>query len=140
MMNLCCEPIVKAIMDGMSGCSISSGKSTNEDFTLLVEAFRLAMISRWTGWHHDLFWKQRIDRVLLNILLNGFHDEQCKCFSSLEEQIFMVQEGLKANLFLGLRPYVWNLLAWLATHCREDFNANWNGFELKLDILITCAW
>ncbi|XP_065865436.1 BTB/POZ domain-containing protein At1g04390 isoform X2 [Euphorbia lathyris] len=139
MMNLCCEPIVKAIIDGMSGWTKNSGKISNEDFTLLVEACRLAMISRWAGQHHDFLWKQRIDRVLLNILLNDFHNRPSHGFSDLEEEISIAREGLKANFFLGLRPYVWDLLGWLATHCREGFIANRHDHELKLDILITCA-
>ncbi|WCJ36997.1 BTB/POZ domain-containing protein At1g04390 [Euphorbia peplus] len=136
MMNLCCEPIVKATIDGMSGWTINSGKIASEDVTLLVEACRLSMISRWAGPHHDFLWKQRIDMVLVNILLNDFHDRPSHYFSDLEEQISVARERLKANVFLSLQAYVWNLLAWLATHCREDLSAD---HELKLDILITCA-
>ncbi|XP_012087427.1 BTB/POZ domain-containing protein At1g04390 isoform X2 [Jatropha curcas] len=139
MMSLCCEPIVKAIIDGMSGWTSHSGKIANDEMSLLVEACRLSLINRWAGEHHDYFWKQGIDRVLFNLLLTDFLNGPSQQFLSLEEQISIAEEGLKANFLLGLRPYVWDLLGWLATHCREDFSPDMHGHDLKIDILISCT-
>ncbi|KAJ9139641.1 hypothetical protein P3X46_030354 [Hevea brasiliensis] len=139
MMSLCCEPIVKAIIDGMTGWTSHSGKIANDQMSLLVEACHLALISRWAGEHHDFLWQQGIDRVLLNLLLNDFQDEPPQKLLSPEEQLSIAQEGLKVNFLLGLRPYVWDILGWLAIHCREDFNPSMHGRERRIDILITCA-
>ncbi|XP_021644758.2 BTB/POZ domain-containing protein At1g04390 isoform X2 [Hevea brasiliensis] len=139
MMSLCCEPIVKAIIDGMTGWTSHSGKIANDQMSLLVEACHLALISRWAGEHHDFLWQQGIDRVLLNLLLNDFQDEPPQKLLSPEEQLSIAQEGLKVNFLLGLRPYVWDILGWLAIHCREDFNPNMHGRERRIDILIACA-
>ncbi|XP_021603154.1 BTB/POZ domain-containing protein At1g04390 isoform X8 [Manihot esculenta] len=139
MMSLCCDPFVKAIIDGMSGWTSHSGKIANDQMSLLLEACHLALISRWAGEHHDCLWEHGIDRVLLKLLLHDFQDEPLQQLLSLEEQLSIAREGLKANFLLGLRPYVWDLLGWLAIHCREDFNPNIQGCELRIGILITCA-
>lgn len=140
MMSLCCDPFVKAIIDGMSGWTSHSGKIANDQMSLLLEACHLALISRWAGEHHDCLWEHGIDRVLLKLLLHDFQEEPSQQLLSLEEQLSIAREGLKANFLLGLRPYVWDLLGWLAIHCREDFNPNIQGCELRIGILITCAW
>ncbi|KAK4835681.1 hypothetical protein QYF36_012984 [Acer negundo] len=51
----------------------------------------------------------------------------------------MAQEGLNANFLLVLRPYIWDILGWLATHHEEGFNLYIHGNELHINILITCA-
>ncbi|EEF48827.1 conserved hypothetical protein [Ricinus communis] len=138
-MSLCCEPIVSAIIDGMSGWTSNSGKIGNDEMSLLVEACHLAlMINRWAGKHHAYLWKLGIDQVLLDLLFD-FHNGPLKLALSLQEQISLAQEGLKANFLLGLRPYIWDLLGWLAAHCNEDFSPSMFGRELKVDILIMCA-
>lgn len=140
MMGFCCEPIVTAIVDGMSGWTSHSGKIANDHMSLLVEACCLALILRWAGEHHDYFWRQGMDRVLLDLLLENFDGGPSQHFLSLEEQISKAEEGLKANFLLVLRPYVWDILGWLATHCREDFNPKIHDRELHINMLITCAW
>ncbi|KAK9274579.1 hypothetical protein L1049_021828 [Liquidambar formosana] len=51
----------------------------------------------------------------------------------------MVQEGLNANFLLVLRPYIWDILGWLAAHCGEDFSPNMHFNEFCMSILITSA-
>ncbi|OIW11671.1 hypothetical protein TanjilG_10817 [Lupinus angustifolius] len=58
---------------------------------------------------------------------------------SLEKQISMAKEGLKANYHLGLRSHLWDILGWLAIHCGENFNPYTYGSELHINLLITCA-
>ena len=140
MMSSCCEPIVNAIIDGMSGWTSNSGKIANNEMSLLLEACHLAlMINCWAGEHHDRFWELGIDRVLLSLLLD-FHSGPSQHSLSLEEQIAIAQKGLKSNFLPGLRPYVWDLLGWLAAYCREDFSSNIFDRGLEIDVLITCAW
>uniref|UniRef100_A0A6M2F225 At1g04390 ARM repeat domain-containing protein n=1 Tax=Populus davidiana TaxID=266767 RepID=A0A6M2F225_9ROSI len=139
MLSLCCEPIVKAIIDGMTGWTLSSGKIANDQMSLLVEACRLALIIRWDGEHHDYFWKKGIDKVLLDLLLEKFHNGQSVHLLTLEEQMSEAQEALKADVLLVLRPYMWDILGWLAIYCREDFNPNIHSHELLIDMLIRCA-
>lgn len=136
MTSLCCDPLVRAIVCGMNRCSFHSGKILNDQMSLLVEACRLASITRWAGQHHIVFWKQGIDKVLLDLLLEDFQIKPSQHLSSLEEQISLVQEGLGANFLLTLRPYVWDILGWLATHCHDDFN---HENELHINMLIMCA-
>lgn len=137
MTSLCCDHLVRAIVCGMNRCSFHSGKILNDQMSLLVEACRLASITRWAGQHHIVFWKQGIDKVLLDLLLEDFQIKPSQHLSSLEEQISLVQEGLGANFLLTLRPYIWDILGWLATHCDDDFN---HENELHINMLIMCAW
>ncbi|XP_021819201.1 BTB/POZ domain-containing protein At1g04390 isoform X5 [Prunus avium] len=135
MMRLCCKPIIKAIISGMSELSSNSRKVSNDQMSLLEEACRLALITRWTGEHHIHLWKQGIDKILLDLLLN-FRNQPYKHSMSLDEQIATAKEGLDANYLLVLRSYIWDILGWLAIHCGEDFHPE---SELYINILITCA-
>ncbi|CAB4307463.1 unnamed protein product [Prunus armeniaca] len=135
MMTLCCKPIIKAIISGMSELSSNSKKVSNDQMSLLEEACRLALITRWTGEHHIHLWKQGIDKILLRLLLN-FQNQPHKHSMSLDEQIAAAKEGLNANYLLILRSYIWDILGWLAIHCGEDFHPE---SELYINILITCA-
>ncbi|XP_059662288.1 BTB/POZ domain-containing protein At1g04390 isoform X2 [Cornus florida] len=139
MMKMCCEPIIKAIICVMSSLSIHSGKVARNQLFLSMEACRLALITRWPGEHHNYFWRLGVDNVLVNLLLNNFHKfKQSQHFLSVKEQIVIAQEGLNAN-FLVLRPFIWDILGWLAAHCNEDFNPEMYGNQLCINILMTCA-
>lgn len=140
MVRLCCEPIVRSIITGMRRSSLQSGKIANREKSLLVEACRLALITRWGGEHHISFWKAGIDRVLLDILFVDRQQIQQSQHLSLKEQICVVKEGLNANLFLDLRPYVWEILGWLAAHSGEDFHPDLHGDNYSISILIMSAW
>jgi hypothetical protein len=140
LLNLFGEPIVNAIVSEMCKQNSLSGKAANDQVSLLKEACRLALITRWAGKHHIYFWKQGIDRVLLGLLLEDFHDNLYQHFLSLEELMSIAHKVLSSNYLLVLRGYIWDILGWLATHCGEDFNPNTHGNELHLNILITCSW
>ncbi|KAA8527155.1 hypothetical protein F0562_008616 [Nyssa sinensis] len=139
MMKMWCEPITKAIICGMSSWSSHSGKVAKEQLSLLMEACRLALITRWAGEHHNYFWELGVDRVLVNLLLNNFHKSKQSNSLSLQEQIHIAQKGLNENFLLVLRPYVWDILGSLAVHCEEDFNPEVYGNEVCVNILMTCA-
>ncbi|XP_031248917.1 BTB/POZ domain-containing protein At1g04390 [Pistacia vera] len=139
MTSLCCEPLVKAIVCGMNRWSFGFGKILSDKMSLLVEACHLGLVTRWAGKHHIYFWNHGIEKVLLDLILEDFHGRQLQHFSSLEEQITMAQEGLNKNFLHVLRPYIWNILGWLATYCEEDFTPNANGNELHIKVLIICA-
>ncbi|XP_019443732.1 PREDICTED: BTB/POZ domain-containing protein At1g04390 isoform X2 [Lupinus angustifolius] len=138
-MDLCGEAIVDAIICGMKETVLSSKKNGNNHSSLLVEACQLALITRWSGDHHIRFWKQGIDRVILNLLVKNIPDQSTEHVLSLEKQISMAKEGLKANYHLGLRSHLWDILGWLAIHCGENFNPYTYGSELHINLLITCA-
>ncbi|CAL0326427.1 unnamed protein product [Lupinus luteus] len=138
-MDLCGEAIVDAIICGMKETVLSSKKSGNNHSSLLVEACQLALITRLSGDHHIRFWKQGIDRVLLNLLVKNMPDQSTEHVLSLEKQISMAKEGLKVNYHLGLRSHLWDILGWLAIHCGENFNPYTHGSELQINLLITCA-
>lgn len=141
-MSSCYEPFVKAIVCGMNEWSLNSGKLAGDKMSLLAEACRLALITCWTGNHHEYFWKQNIDKVLLDLLFENPRSKLYQPFLSLQEQISIGRECLNADYLLGLRTYVWDILGWLVIHCQEDFNpeTQGNGKELYMDILISCAW
>ncbi|GAV74880.1 BTB domain-containing protein [Cephalotus follicularis] len=134
-----CQPLVEAIISGMSGWSLHSGKLPGDSMSLLGEACRLALITRWEGEHHIYFWKKGIDRILLDLLVENFHKKQSQHLLSLEEQISIAREGLNANYLHALRPYIWDILGCLATHCGEDFDPSIHGNEMHISILITSA-
>ncbi|XP_048425761.1 BTB/POZ domain-containing protein At1g04390 isoform X4 [Pyrus x bretschneideri] len=136
MMSLGCKPIIKVIISGMSEWNSHSRKVSNDQMSLLEEACRLALITRWEGEHHIYMWKQGIDKILLDLLLENFHNQPYKCSMSLDEQMVIAKEGLNANYLLVLRSYIWDILGWLAIHCGEDFNPE---REIYINILITCA-
>ncbi|KAL5543815.1 hypothetical protein UlMin_007599 [Ulmus minor] len=139
MISLSCEPIVEAIICGMSKRSMNSRKAFNEQNSVLLEACRMALITSWGGKHHICFWKQGIDSVLLDLLLENSHKKLQEPFLSLEEQISIAQEGLNSTHLLALRKYIWDILGWLAIHCEEGFNPGIHGNELYIDMLITSA-
>ncbi|KAL2473204.1 BTB/POZ domain-containing protein [Forsythia ovata] len=140
MIKICGEPLVKAIISGMRDCNSHSEKLAKNQMSIVEEACRLALITRWAGDHHIYFWKAGVDRVLLDLLLGNYdkiHQLQQKL--SVKEQIVVVREGLNTNFSLSLRPYAWDILGWIATKCAEDFNYGALGNEYHLKILIMCA-
>ena len=138
--GLCGEALVDAIICGMKETGLSSKKIGNNHGSLSVEACQLALITRWAGDHHINFWKQGIDRILLNLLIENIQDQLSEPVLSLEKQISMAKEGLKANYHLGLRSYLWDILGWLTIHCGENLNPYTHGSKLCINLLITCAW
>ncbi|KAF8413454.1 hypothetical protein HHK36_001441 [Tetracentron sinense] len=140
MMRSCCEPIIRAILNAMGEWSLRSGKFASDQVSLLVEACRLALITRWAGDHHGYFWKLGVDRVLLDLLPNNFHkNKQSQHFLSLRELLATARQCIDANCLSVLRPYIWDILGWLATHCQDDFNPNIHGNEHCLNVLIACT-
>ncbi|XP_042477288.1 BTB/POZ domain-containing protein At1g04390 isoform X2 [Macadamia integrifolia] len=138
MMSLCCEPIVQAIVSALSGCKSSSGKIASYQVPLLVEACRLALITRWAGVHHNFFWKLGVHQILLDLLLsNSYKFKTSQHFMSTKDLLATVQEGLDSNQLLVLRPYIWDILGWLTIHCQEAFNPDIHG--CSLNVLISCA-
>ncbi|PNY06615.1 BTB/POZ domain-containing protein [Trifolium pratense] len=140
-MDLCGEALVDAIICGMRETGPCSKKIENNYGSVLVEACKLALITRWAGDHHIKFWKQGIDKVLLNLLIENIHDQSSEFVLSLEKQISMVKEGLKVNYHVALRSYVWDILGWLTIHCGENSNpyGNTQESELHINLLILCA-
>ncbi|XP_027191055.1 BTB/POZ domain-containing protein At1g04390 isoform X2 [Cicer arietinum] len=138
-MDLCGEALVDAILCGMRETKPCSKKVENNHGSLLVEACQLALITRWAGDHHIRFWKQGIDRVLLNLLIENIHDQSSELVLSLEKQISMVKEGLKVNYHVALRSYLWDILGWLTIHCGENSNPHTHGSGLHINLLILCA-
>ncbi|KAG9137192.1 hypothetical protein Leryth_012018 [Lithospermum erythrorhizon] len=136
-MGLCCKPLVKAIVSGMSLGSSEIAKLSKEKVSLLTEACCLALITRWTGDHHMYFWKYGIDIVLLDYLLYGLGD--IKHYSSIEELIAVVQNGRMHSILLPLRPYIWDILGWLAAHCPYSDKPEMHCSETQFDALIICA-
>ncbi|CAK8534776.1 unnamed protein product [Lathyrus sativus] len=140
-MDLCGEALVDAIISGMRETGPSSKKLESNYGSVLVEACKLALVTRWAGDHHIRFWKQGIDRVLLSLLIENIHDQSTELALSLEKQISMVKEGLKVNYHVGLRSYVWDILGWLTIHCGENSNpySYTHESELHINLLIMCA-
>ncbi|KAK3033096.1 hypothetical protein RJ639_036455 [Escallonia herrerae] len=140
LMKMCCEPLINAIISGMSDWSLVSGKLTKQQISLFGEACRLAMITRWAGEQHKHFWKLGVEKVLLQLLLNNNHETfLSQNLASLDQQIAIANKGQSASSLLFLRPYIWDILGWLATNCAEDFDPKKLGNELNINMLITCS-
>ncbi|XP_012463207.1 BTB/POZ domain-containing protein At1g04390 isoform X1 [Gossypium raimondii] len=139
MTSLCSGPLIKAIIGGMRVWRLGSGKGVNDLVSLLDEACRLALITRWPGEHHNHFWEQGIDKVLLDLLLENFDKQASEHPLTPQAQISIAQQGLDTNFLIALRPYIWEIFGWLAVHCRKDFRPSADRNELYIDMLITCA-
>lgn len=138
--KLYCEPIMKAIITAMDECSYC-GKASSDQGILLLEACRLALITRWAGDHHTYLWKFGVDSSLLGLLDNNFcKNKKSTSFSSSREEIDIAKEVLDSNSNGALTPYIWDVLGWLATHCREDYNPEKEGKLNCFNVLIACAW
>lgn len=141
MMKICCERLVKAIVDGMNKRCPSSGKLAKDQMLLVAEACRLALITRWVGNHHSYFWKARVGRALLDLLLTNFgRIFQSLHHISLQEQIVILQEGLSENYLPSLRPFIWDILGGLVANSAEDFTPMTHEDKLEVNTLIACAW
>ncbi|KAL3851055.1 hypothetical protein ACJIZ3_012937 [Penstemon smallii] len=140
MISISCEPLVKAIIGAMDEWSLQSEKLDKNQVPVLLEACRLASITRWAGDHHFYFWKGGVDRLLLNLLLNDYNKiHQLQRDLSVNNLMIMVKKGLNENSQLFLRPYVWDILGGLAANCAENFNHEINQNEFQLNVLIMCA-
>ncbi|KAL2331115.1 hypothetical protein Fmac_018696 [Flemingia macrophylla] len=133
------EALVDAIICGMRETGPSSKKIGNNHGILSREACQLGLIARWAGDHHIMFWKQEIDKVLLNLLIGNIQDQLSEPVLSMEKQITLVKKGLQANYHLGLRSYVWDILGWLTIHCGENLKPYTSGNDFCINLLITCA-
>ena len=137
MIELYCEPLVKAIINGLNNWTLYSGKLTKEHMSLIRVACCVSKIICWPGKHHGYFWKLGIESVLLQLLLDDLHIKQLPDqFSSSEEMISVAQDGLSANFLPVLKPHVWDILGGLAAHCAEDFTAHTLKSEHRLKFLI----
>ncbi|XP_048131055.1 BTB/POZ domain-containing protein At1g04390 isoform X3 [Rhodamnia argentea] len=140
LVSMCCEPIVEAIVCAINEWKLKEGKGANDQIPLMIEACRLAMITRWPGKHHLCFWKRGINKVLIDILMPNFVGKYPSYHTCpLEEQIAIARENLIDNLFLVLRPYAWDILGWLAIRCAEDFDPKFSENEAYFDILTVAA-
>lgn len=140
MINMCTDPLVNATVRTMSKWFSSSGKLDHDQISLLVEACKLALITRWEGKHHIYFWKYRISEALLSLVVENFHSQPLDVYASLEEEISAAENVLNANFLPSLRSYVWDIIGYLAAHCEEEFDSILHGDELSLNFLVTCAW
>uniref|UniRef100_A0A1J3IM00 BTB/POZ domain-containing protein n=1 Tax=Noccaea caerulescens TaxID=107243 RepID=A0A1J3IM00_NOCCA len=139
MINICSEPLVKATVQTMGKWFLNSGKLEHDQMSLLVEACKLALITRWEGTHHIYFWKYQISEALLSLVVENFRSLSLDCHPSLEEEISVAEKVLNANFLPSLRSYVWDIIGFLAAHCEEDFDSICLGDELRLNFLVTCA-
>lgn len=141
MMNICCEPLVKAIINAMENWRSQSEKFDKSQLSVMEEACRLASVTCWAGDHHIHFWKNGVDRLLLDLLLeNNYKIHQMQHELSLNDLIVIVQKSYNANFLHSVRPYVWDILGGLAANCAEDINHKTHGNELGLNVLVICAW
>ncbi|KAK9138896.1 hypothetical protein Sjap_009490 [Stephania japonica] len=140
MMSLGGKSIITATIKALSGWRICNGKVSKEQMLLLVEACSLALVTRWPGDHHSLFWELGIDRVLLELLLG--HSHQIVLLGptlSMEGVIALALEGINSSHLVVIRPYVLDIVGWLATNCTESFNPETHSNINCLNILIACG-
>ncbi|KVI02380.1 BTB/POZ domain-containing protein At1g04390 isoform X1 [Cynara cardunculus var. scolymus] len=135
-----CEPLVKAIIHGLSNWSLHSGKLSKDQMSLIKGACCVSKIICWPGKHHSYFWKLGIESVLLKLFIDDFHIKLLSHqFLSSEELEAIARDCLSANFLPVLKPHVWDILGGLAANCAEDFNVQMLKSERHLNFLITCA-
>ncbi|EOA39407.1 hypothetical protein CARUB_v10012499mg [Capsella rubella] len=81
-----------AIVQTMGKWSLSSGKLEHDQMSLLVEACKLALITRWEGKHHFYFWKYQISEVLLRLVVENFQSQSLDGCVSQEEEISLAEK------------------------------------------------
>lgn len=141
MLNICGEPLVEAVISAMKSRNSISEKSTKNQSSFVEEACRLASITFWAGDHHMHLWKGGVDRILLDLLLEDYPKVQkLQRELSMNDLINVVRESHEANFLLSYRPYVWDILGGLAANCVGNINHKLPGIELRLNVLIICAW
>ncbi|KAL8461975.1 hypothetical protein ACS0TY_033167 [Phlomoides rotata] len=140
MMNICCEPLVKAIINAMDNGRSQPEKFDKNQLSVMEEACRLASVTYWSGDHHIHFWKDGVDRLLIDLLLENYYKiHRMQHELSLNDLIVIVQKSYNANFLLSFRPYVWDILGGLAVNCAENINHRMHGNELQLNVLVICA-
>ncbi|WOL16222.1 BTB/POZ domain-containing protein [Canna indica] len=136
LISLYCEPVVQGIIGAMGGWRSSCSKRVPSDqLSLVLEACRAARLTRWAGNQHSCLWKYEIHRVLLDILLGDctlIH--QGKAELSPDELVAVIYDNTAET-----RPFVWDILGYLAVHCEENFLSKTDGAFGHLDFLIYCA-
>lgn len=133
--SLHCEPIVQGVISALGGWRSGSEKVPADQMTLLMEACRTASMTRWAGNHHSCFWNLGIDKVLVDILLGN-------CSEAYQTQVASSSEELIAKIYdnnTNARPYIWDILGWLAIHCEDEFLPKTEGRLWSVHILISCA-
>uniref|UniRef100_A0A6V7QWY9 BTB domain-containing protein n=1 Tax=Ananas comosus var. bracteatus TaxID=296719 RepID=A0A6V7QWY9_ANACO len=134
--SLNCEAIVQEINRALGGWRSSSCKRIPQDqIPLVIEACRTALMTRWVGPHHSFFWANKIDKILLDILIGN-------CITKNQTQVLLSSENLLSLVsdnITSAQPFIWDILGYLAAHCEEDFHPKSEGKPLFLDILISCA-
>lgn len=115
--------------------SSGSRKVLPDQMILVKEACQSALMTRWAGIHHSYFWKFKIDRILFDVLIGNDS-------AAFENQFVSHPEDIIAEFSsssIEIRPYIWNILGWIAAHCAEEFLPN-SGKSGYLEALINIAW
>ncbi|CAO2836269.1 unnamed protein product [Amaranthus hypochondriacus] len=136
------ESIIKSIICALtdSGVGHREGELLNQDMSLMVEACRLALISRWQGKHHDYLWRFGVDKVLVHLLMNNRQSHYLLQHSMpIEELIAIAREGLCGKNLLELRPYVWEIIGLLSAQCEEGFAPTKHENEHSISLLVASA-
>ncbi|XP_020270320.1 BTB/POZ domain-containing protein At1g04390 isoform X2 [Asparagus officinalis] len=129
------EQIVQGIIGALGGWRSCSKIVPTDQIPLVMEAFRAALITRWAGNHHFFFWSNEIDRALLdNLIGNCSRSDQTRGMVLCDELIAKVYDNIT-----NTRPFIWDILGWLAAYCEEDFVPKTTGKLCCLDVLIFCA-
>ncbi|KAK1304887.1 BTB/POZ domain-containing protein [Acorus calamus] len=84
-------------------------------------------------------WKILEETDAVNTIINAIQDyiygiQTLECFLEMSSLLKIVLQRFPYS-----RPYIWDILGWLATHCDETFHPIVNGEENCLDILISWA-
>lgn len=141
MMNICREPLVEAIINSMDNWGSQSEKFDKSQLSIMEEACRLASVTCWAGDNNIQFWKADVDGLLLDLLLENYYKiHRMQHELSLNDLIVTVQKSYNANFLLSLRPYVWDILGGLVANCAENIDHKMHGNELRLNVLVICAW
>ncbi|PKA62110.1 BTB/POZ domain-containing protein [Apostasia shenzhenica] len=130
-----CEAIVQGIVAAMAEWLLPDSKKGSADHMILVkEACKAALMVRWPGNHQLYFWKYDVDGVLLEILTG-------KTCTSFNQMVFQPEEVVAeiCDSSTEIRPYIWDILGWIAVHCPEDFVPKVQGKVGSLDALINIA-
>ncbi|XP_073154231.1 BTB/POZ domain-containing protein At1g04390-like isoform X2 [Henckelia pumila] len=95
MMSICSEPLVKVVIMTIKTWNSQSEKLATSQMHVVKEACRLAFVTRWAGDHHQYFWKEGVDRVLLDLLLDNYDEiHQMLLEPSENDLAITVQQGI----------------------------------------------
>ncbi|CAN0891905.1 BTB/POZ domain-containing protein At1g04390 [Linum grandiflorum] len=146
---------VHLILSNMSSVISDADSETMENFLAMISLLTIILYwcppTRYCVWTNVKFmhvlgimsfrsdFSAQVAVLKLYVGIDDFHDDLLQGPLSLEKLMPIAREALKLDFLIVVRPYIWEILGWLAAHFMEGTNYDLSSHEVHINILITCA-